>query len=159
MPKKILDEIDHQVLDILIENTRTPYTDIAQKLLISAGTVHVRVKKMEELGLIQGSSLILNYDKLGYSFVAYVGVLLNKTNRINSVVERLVEIPNVTNVHISTGKFDLFCKLRAKNTSHAKKIIFKLDAINGVERTETMISLEESFNDKNRLMHQLFNTM
>jgi len=159
MPKKILDEIDHQILDILIENTRTPFTDIAQKLFISAGTVHIRVKKMEELGLIKGSSLILNYDKLGYSFVAYVGVILNKTNRINFVVERLVEIPNVTNVHISTGKFNLFCKLRAKNTSHAKKIIFLLDDIKGVERTETMISMEESFNDKNRLMHQLFNAL
>lgn len=155
----MLDEIDHQILDILIENTRTPFTDIAKKLLISAGTVHVRVKKMEELGLIKGSSLILDYDMLGYSFVAYIGILLNKTNRINFVIEGLVEIPNITNVHISTGKFNLYCKLRAKNTSHAKKIIFQIDDIEGVDRTETMISLEESFNDKNRLMHQIFNEL
>lgn len=159
MPKEILDEIDHQILDILIENTRTPFTDIAKKLLISAGTVHVRVKKMEELGLIKGSSLILDYEKLGYSFVAYIGILLNKTNQINLVIKRLIKIPNVTNVHISTGKFNLYCKIRAKNTSHAKKIIFKVDDIQGVDRTETMISLEESFNDKNRLMHQIFNEL
>ena len=72
MSKMKLDEIDHQILDMLIENTRTPFTDIAKKLLISAGTVHVRVKKMEDYGLIKGSSLILDYDKLGYTFIAYV---------------------------------------------------------------------------------------
>ena len=52
MGKVKLDEIDHQILDMLIDNTRTPFTDIAKKLLISAGTVHVRVKKMEEAGII-----------------------------------------------------------------------------------------------------------
>ena len=159
MPKGMLDEIDHQILDILIENTRTPFTDIAKKLLISAGTVHVRVKKMEDFGIIMGSSLILDYEKLDYSFVAFIGILLNKTKQLNFVIERLVEIPNITNVHISTGKFNLYCKLRAKSTSHAKKIIFQIDDIQGVDRTETMISLEESFNDKNRLMHQIFNEL
>ena len=69
-PKFKLDEIDHQILDMLIDNTRIPFTDIAKKLLISAGTVHVRVKKMEDAGLIKGSSLILDYNKLGYSYLA-----------------------------------------------------------------------------------------
>ena len=50
MAKIKLDNLDHQILDILIDNTRTPFTDIAKRLLISAGTVHVRVKKMEEAG-------------------------------------------------------------------------------------------------------------
>lgn len=159
MPKGMLDKIDHQILDILIENTRTPFTDISKRLLVSAGTVHVRVKKMEDLGLIKGSSLMLDYEKLDYSLVAYIGILLKKTNQIDFVIERLVEIPNITNVHISTGKFNLYCKLRAKNTSHAKKIIFQIDDIQGVDRTETMISMEESFNDKNRLMHQIFNEL
>ena len=74
MAKIKLDNLDHQILDILIDNTRTPFTDIAKRLLISAGTVHVRVKKMEEAGLIKGSSLTLDYNKMGYSFIAYVGI-------------------------------------------------------------------------------------
>ena len=66
MPKPLkLDEIDHKILEILIENTRIPFTDIAKRLNISAGTIHVRVKKMEQIGLIKGSSLILDYNKLG----------------------------------------------------------------------------------------------
>ena len=141
-----LDEIDHQILDMLIENTRVPFTDIAKKLLISAGTVHVRVKKMEDAGLIKGSSLILDYNKLGYSFIAYVGIYLENTSQVQFVVERINDIPNVTVAHITTGKFNIYAKIRAKDTNDAKDIIFKLDDIEGVYRTESMISLEESIN-------------
>ncbi|MDW5288399.1 Lrp/AsnC family transcriptional regulator [Formosa sp. PL04] len=156
MAKFKLDEIDHQILDMLIDNTRVPFTDIAKKLLISAGTVHVRVKKMEDAGIIQGSSLTLDYKKLGYSFIAYIGVYLNNTSQTTFVLERINELPFVTVAHITTGKFNIFCKIRARNTAHAKDIIFMIDDIEGVYRTETMISLEESINDKKRLMHYIF---
>ncbi|WP_066218011.1 Lrp/AsnC family transcriptional regulator [Formosa haliotis] len=156
MAKFKLDEIDHQILDMLIDNTRVPFTDIAKKLLISAGTVHVRVKKMEDAGIIQGSSLTLDYKKLGYSFIAYIGVYLNNTSQTTFVLERINELPFVTVAHITTGKFNIFCKIRARNTAHAKDVIFMIDDIEGVYRTETMISLEESINDKKRLMHYIF---
>jgi|TARA_R110002020_G_scaffold433415_1_gene643498 Lrp/AsnC family transcriptional regulator for asnA, asnC and gidA len=156
MAKFKLDETDHKILDMLIENTRTAFTDIAKKLGISAGTVHVRVKKMEDAGFITGSSLKLDYKKLGYSFIAYVGVFLQKTSQTQFVLERINEIPFVTVAHVTTGKFNIFCKIRAKDTSHAKDIIYLIDDIEGVTRTETMISLEESINDKKRLMHSIF---
>ena len=159
MAKFKLDDVDHQILDILIQNTRVPFTDIAKKLLISAGTVHVRVKKMEEAGIITGSSLTLDYTKLGYSFIAYVGVFLHNTSQTQFVLERIHEIPYVTVAHITTGKFNIFCKIRARDTLHAKDVIFKLDDIEGVMRTETMLSLEESINDKKRLMHTIFNEL
>ena len=159
MAKFKLDDIDHQILDILIENTRTPFTDIAKKLNVSAGTIHVRVKKMEDAGIIQGSSLTVDYEKLGYAFIAYVGVFLEKTHQTKFVLQRLKEIPNITVAHITTGKYNIFCKIRAKDTKHAKDIIFRIDDIDGVYRTETMISLEEIINDKKRLMHFIFNEM
>jgi len=154
-----LDEIDHQILEILIENTRVPFTDISKRLLISAGTVHVRVKKMEVAGIIKGSSLNLDYVKLGYSFIAYVGIFLEKTNKTHFVLKELNKLPFVTVAHITTGKFNIFCKVRAKDTKNAKDIIFMIDDIEGVLRTETMISLEESINDKKRLMHRIFNEL
>ncbi|MGB6267783.1 MAG: AsnC family transcriptional regulator [Olleya sp.] len=159
MAKIKLDEVDHQILDMLIENTRVPFTDIAKQLLVSAGTVHVRVKKMEDAGIIKGSSLTLDYKKLGYSFIAYVGVFLQNTSKTSFVLERINDIPFVTVAHVTTGKFNVFCKIRARNTDHAKNIIFMLDDIEGVYRTETMISLEESINDKKRLMHSIFNNL
>lgn len=157
MAKFKLDEIDHQILDMLIQNTRTPFTDIAKKLLISAGTVHVRVKKMEEAGIVTGSTLSVDYEKLGYAFIAYVGIFLQSTSQTKFVIERINEIPFVTVAHVTTGKFNIFCKIRAKDTHHAKDIIFMIDEIEGVYRTETMVSLEESINDKKRLMKRIFN--
>jgi len=65
-------------------------------------------------------------------------------------------IPNVTVAYVTAGKFNIFCKIRAKDTEDAKNIIFKIDDISGVNRTETMISLEESINDKKRMMHAIF---
>ena len=152
-----LDEIDYKVLDLLIDNSRIPYTDIAKKLLISAGTVHVRIKKMEDAGIISGSSLKLDYKKLGYTFIAYIGIFLEKTHLTNEVLGKLNSIPFVTVAHITTGRFNIYCKIRSRNTNHAKEIIFMIDDIEGVSRTETMISLEESINDKKRLMHKIFN--
>jgi Lrp/AsnC family transcriptional regulator for asnA, asnC and gidA len=154
-----LDDIDHQILDMLIENTRVPFTDIAKKLLISAGTVHVRVRKMEEARIITGSSLNVDYEKLGYSFIAYVGIFLNNTSQTKFVLERINEIPYVTVAHVTTGKFNIFCKIRARDTQHAKEVIFMIDDIDGVYRTESMISLEESINDKKRLLHTIFKEM
>ncbi len=156
MPKFKLDEIDHQILDILIENARTPFTDIAKKLSVSAGTIHVRVKKMEEEGVIKGSTLIIDYDKMDYTFIAYVGLYIENSSYTPNIIQELYAIPEVTVAHLTTGKFAIFCKIRATDTRHAKEIIFKIDDIKGVVRTETSISLEEVINNKKRLMHAVF---
>ena len=111
MVKYKLDEIDHQILDLLIDNTRTPFTDIAKQLDISAGTVHVRVRKMEEIGIIKGSTLTVDYDRLGYTFIAYVGIFLERNHQAQFVLERLEEIPFVTVAHITSGKYNIFCKI------------------------------------------------
>lgn len=156
MKKYVLDEIDHQILDVLIENARTPFTDIAKKLLVSAGTIHVRVKKMEDEGIIQGSTLTLDYEKMGYTFIAHVGIHLEKTNKIQNVLDELKKIPYVTVAYVTSGKYSIFCKIRAKDTNQAKDIIYQIDDIRGVSRTETMIAMEESINDKKRMMHAIF---
>ncbi len=156
MAKFKLDELDHQILETLIENARTPFTDIAKNLLVSAGTIHVRVKKMEEEGVIKGSTLSVDYNKMDYTFIAYVGIFLENSSSTMSTIDEILKIPEVTVAHLTTGKFSIFCKIRAKNTRHAKEIIFDLDKIPGIKRTETSISLEEVINDKKRLMHKIF---
>ena len=122
MKKFSLDEIDHQILDILIENARTPFTDIAKKLVVSAGTIHVRVKKMEDEGIIKGSSLKLDYEKMGYSFISHVGIYLEKTSRTKLVIEDLRKIPNVTIAYITAGKFNIFCKIRGEGDTPCDSI-------------------------------------
>ena len=148
-----LDEIDKKILDFLVENTRTPFTEIANQMGISAGTVHVRVKKMEDAGIILGSSLVINYKKLNYNFTTYVGILLSKSNKTQEVLKILEGIPNVTELSVTSGKYNIFCKIRAKDTDDAKRIIYQINDIEELMRTESMISIEEYFSDKNRLIN------
>ena len=154
-----VDDIDKKILDILIDNTRTPFTEIAKRLLISPGTVHVRVKKLEDSGIIKGSSLNLDYNSLGYSFVAYIGVLADRSGQTYDILDSLKLIPNVTVAHLMTGKYNIMCKIRAKDTRHAKDIIMEIEKISGIQRLESMISLEESINDKKRLMKSIFSEL
>ncbi|EKB56839.1 Lrp/AsnC family transcriptional regulator [Bergeyella zoohelcum] len=150
-----LDDIDKKILDFLVENTRMPFTEIAKQMDVSAGTIHVRVKKMEDAGIILGSSLNIDYSKLKYEFTAYIGILLTKSNKTQEVLKKLVEIPNVIEASVTSGKYNIFCKIRAKNTENAKKIIYQIDDIPDVMRTESMISMEEFLSDKNRLIKAL----
>ena len=130
--------------------------DRAKRLLISPGTVHVRVKKLEDSGIIKGSSLNLDYNSLGYSFVAYIGVLADRSGQTYDILDSLKLIPNVTVAHLMTGKYNIICKIRGKDTKHAKDIIMEIERIEGIQRLESMISLEESINDKKRLMKSIF---
>ena len=151
-----IDDVDKQILQFLIENTRTPFTEIAKKMNVSAGTIHVRVKKMEEAGIIKGTTLIVDYGRMGYDFIAYVGILLTKSNKTENVMAKLREIPNVTVASVISGKYNIFCKIRARDTSDAKEVIYRIDDIEDVMRTESMISLEEEINDKTRLLNAIF---
>lgn len=147
-----LDVIDKKILDFLVKNTRMPFTEIAKQMDVSAGTIHVRVKKMEDAGIILGSSLNIDYSKLNYHFTAFIGILLTKSNRTQDVLKELVKIPNVIEASVISGKYNIFCKVRARNTEDAKSIIYQIDDIQDVMRTESMISMEEYISDKNRLI-------
>lgn len=155
-PTYKIDEVDKRILRYLIENTRMPFTEIAKKMDVSAGTIHVRVKKLEDAGIIKGSTLNIDYSKMGYDFVAYVGIMLTKSNRIQEVLQRLKKIPNITVASVISGKYNIFCKIRAKDTRDAKEVIYKIDEIEDVLRTESMISLDEEINDKTRLLSSIF---
>lgn len=155
-PRYRIDNVDKKILHYLIENTRIPFTEIAKKMNVSAGTIHVRVKKMEDAGIIKGSTLIVDYSRMGYDFIAYVGIMLTKSNKIQGVLEQLRKIPNVTVASVISGKYNIFCKIRAKDTHDAKEVIYKIDEIEDVLRTESMISLDEEINDKTRLLNSIF---
>jgi|TARA_B110000503_G_scaffold130584_1_gene204143 Lrp/AsnC family transcriptional regulator, regulator for asnA, asnC and gidA len=153
-----IDKTDKLILACLIENARMPYTDIAKKLNVSAGTIHGRVKKLEKRKIITGATLKINYETVGYTFTAYVGVILGRTIESEKIIEKMTQIPEITVASVISGQYGILCKIRCKNTKHAKNIIYKINSITGVLRTESMISLEESINDKERLFKSIFET-
>lgn len=142
-----LDEIDKKILSILMKNAKTPYTDIAKEIHVSGGTVHVRMNKMEEMGLVKGASLSIDYEKLGYDIAAFLGIYLNKSSMYDDVAEELEKIPEVVGAHYTTGAYSIFAKIVCKNTNHLRDILHdKIQPIQGIQRTETFISLQESIN-------------
>ena len=86
---------------------RMPITEIAKQMDVSAGTIHVRVKKMEDAGIILGSSLNIDYGKLDYHFTAFIGILLTKSNRTQEVLKELTAIPNVIEASVISGKYNI----------------------------------------------------
>jgi Lrp/AsnC family transcriptional regulator for asnA, asnC and gidA len=142
-----LDQLDHQILAKLVEDGKMPYTDLAKLLFVSSGTIHVRMKKMEELGIVRGSSLTLDYHKLGYDVTAFLGIYLDKSSLYDVVVDQLRQIPEVVSANYTTGVYGLLCKIVCKDTNHLRDVLQdKIQKIDGVQRTETFISLEEPIN-------------
>lgn len=141
-----IDNTDLGILNILLKNANTPYTEIGEKLYVSAGTVHVRMKKMEKLGITRPPQIQLNTKKLGLDVIAFIGVYLTKSDQYDNVVKELKKINEVVACHYTTGNYSLFLKIVCMNTDHLRTVLHdKLQKINGISRTETLISLEESF--------------
>ncbi|WP_125154341.1 Lrp/AsnC ligand binding domain-containing protein [Clostridium rectalis] len=137
-----LDTLDLQILSILIEDSRTPYLEIARRCHVSGGTIHVRIKKMEEMNLIKGSKLLIDEAKLGYDICSFVGINLEKASFLSYVAEKLKEVPEVVELYYTTGDYSIFLKVICKNISHLQKLLAdKLQVIEGVQSTSTMICL------------------
>jgi Lrp/AsnC family transcriptional regulator for asnA, asnC and gidA len=142
-----IDNVDLKILSLLMENADIPYTDIAKKVFVSGGTVHVRMKKLQEMGIVKGSSLSIDYSKLGYDITAFLGIYLEKSTYYDQAAKDLENIPEVVNVHYTTGNYSMFVKIICKDTNHLRQVLHdKIQKVAGIQRTETIISLEESIN-------------
>lgn len=114
---------------------------------MSAGTVHVRMKKMIQLGVVKGEYLEVDYHKLGYDVTAFLGIFLDKSSMYDSVTEQLNKIPEVVEAHYTTGNYSIFVKVICRDTKDLKEVLTdRIQSIQGVQRTETLISLAESIN-------------
>ena len=139
-----LDELDFQILELLIKDCRTPYLEIARICHVSGGTIHVRMKKMEELGIIKGTRILLNLPKLGYDVCCFVGIYIYKTSSYDLVFEELSKIKEVVELHLTTGTYSVFAKVVCRNISDLQNILLnKINPISGIQRTDTIISLNQ----------------
>ena len=142
-----IDKLDRQILSILMRDAKMPYTDIAKKLFVSGGTVHVRMRKLEQLGVVKEANLKVDFGKLGYDVSAFIGVYLDKSSMYKDVIQQLREIPEIVAAHYTTGNYAIFARLVCKDTMHLRSVLSeKIQSIEGIQRTETFISLEESIN-------------
>ncbi|MEY4903432.1 MAG: hypothetical protein RLZZ292_1247 [Bacteroidota bacterium] len=142
-----IDKTDKQILSILMKDANTPYTEIAKQVHVSGGTVHVRMKKMEQMGIVKGASLTVDHTVLGYDICAFLGIYLDKSSMYEVVAEQLKSIPEVVGANYTTGLYNIFAKIICRDTLHLREVLHdKIQRITGIQRTETFISLEESIN-------------
>ncbi len=146
MTKKLadIDKLDRQILSILMRDAKTPYTDIAKKLFVSGGTVHVRMRKLEQIGVVRGANLRVDHTILGHDVAAFIGIFLEKSSLYPQVIEGLKQIDEVVDAHYTTGNYAIFAKVVCRDSRHLREVLSeKIQGITGIQRTETFISLEQ----------------
>jgi len=143
---KNLDKLDLQIIQAMMQDAEISYADLGKQFFVSGGTIHVRIKKLEELGIVQGKRLAVDLKLLGYDIIAFIGIYLEKSSMYDTVLLALKNIPQVVRVNYTTGNYSMFMEIVCKDIQQLRFVLHdELQKIKGIERTETLISLEASF--------------
>ena len=134
-----LDSLDEQILRLIANNARIPFLEVARACNVSGAAIHQRIQKLTNLGILKGSEFII-----GYETCAYIGLYLKDPEQFDTVTEALKHIPEVVECHYTTGQYDMFIKIYARNNHHLLEVIHdKLQPL-GLARSETIISFREA---------------
>lgn len=140
-----LDNLDKKILRMIAEDARVPFLEVARACDVSGAAIHQRIQKLTSMGVLKGSQFIINPEKIGYETCAYIGLNLRNPEKFDDVMVELQKIPEVTECHYTTGNFDMFIKIYAKNNHHLLNIIHdKLQPL-GLASSETLISFNTVF--------------
>lgn len=148
MPSKPnLDKLDLQIMSAMMDDASISYADLGKNLSVSGGTIHVRIKKLQEIGIVRGTRLNVNLKELGYDITAFIGIYLEKSSLYDTVAKDLKKIPEIVRLNYTTGNYSMFIEVVCRDIAQLRHVLHdELQKIKGIERTETLISLDESFN-------------
>lgn len=142
-----LDKLDLQIIHAMMEDAGISYADLGKNLFVSGGTIHVRIKKLQEAGIVKGTKLNVDLKQLGYDVIAFIGIYLEKSSMYDAVAKELRKLPQIVRLNYTTGNYSMFAEIVCKDINQLRFVLHdELQKIRGIERTETFISLEESFN-------------
>jgi Lrp/AsnC family transcriptional regulator, regulator for asnA, asnC and gidA len=142
-----IDKLDLDIINVMMTDGEISYAELGKKLFVSAGTIHVRIKKLQEMNIVTGSAMKVNTKLLGYDCTAFVGIFLEKSSLYDNVAQELKKIPEILRLNYITGNYSMFIEIVCKDISQLRRVLHDdLQKINGIERTETFISLDEGFN-------------
>lgn len=139
-----LDKLDEQILRLIADNARIPFLEVARACNVSGAAIHQRIQKLTNLGILKGSEFIIDPEKVGYETCAYIGLFLRDPEQFDSVTEALKCIPEVVECHYTTGQYDMFIKIYARNNHHLLNIIHDRLQPLRLARSETIISFREA---------------
>lgn len=139
-----LDALDRQILSMIADNARIPFLEVARACHVSGAAIHQRIRRLVQLGVIKGSQFVFDPESLGYETCAFIGLFLKDPSDFDRVVEALRAIPEVVECHYTTGGYDMFIKIYARNNHHMLSIIHDQLQPLGLQRSETIISFNEA---------------
>jgi len=140
-----IDQLDEKILSLIASDARKPFLEVARLCNVSGAAIHQRIQRLFKLGVLKGSQFVLNPGKIGYDTCAFVGIYLKEPSDFDRVMEGLREIPEVVECHVTTGGYDIFVKLYARNNAHMMDIIKNKLRPLGLQRTDSIISFHEAF--------------
>ena len=141
----MIDEKDQKIIKELEKNSRNTTKKIASNISIPRVTVHDRIQKMKEKGIIKKFTVNINYKKIGLPTEAFIFIsfLPNIDVSQRELAERIAKIPSIIEVHIISGEYDLFLKVRGKTLEDIGKLVVdKLRKLEGVGKTLTFACFE-----------------
>lgn len=139
-----IDDLDRKILNELQVDARKPFLEIARKLIVSGGTIHQRVNRMQEIGVIQGFDVKLNEEKLGIGVVVLLGVHLKSAKGNKGVVEKLKKFPEVLDVYFTTGSYALIAKIGVATIKDFHDLLSsQIQSIENIQSTESFICLDQ----------------
>ncbi|MFL5786909.1 MAG: Lrp/AsnC ligand binding domain-containing protein [Flavisolibacter sp.] len=142
-----IDKLDLQIIQQLMHDANISYAELGKKLFVSAGTIHVRIKKLQDMQIISGIKYNVDLKKMGYDVIAFIGIYLEKSSLYDTVAKDLKRIPEIVRMNYTTGNYSIFAEVVCRDIGQLRSILHdELQKIKGIERTETFISLEESLN-------------
>ncbi|MCM1036487.1 MAG: Lrp/AsnC ligand binding domain-containing protein [Bacteroides sp.] len=145
MSRQTFDNLDLSILRHLSTNARKPYLEIARECGVSGAAIHQRIQRLTANGVLRGAESMVDPAALGYETCAYVGIFLRDPSQFGSVVEALQAIPEIVECHFTTGQYDIFVKLYARNNDHLLHLLQNQIQALGLARTETLISFKQVF--------------
>jgi DNA-binding Lrp family transcriptional regulator len=136
----MIDDTDRRILAVLLADARTSMRSIAEEVGVALGTVSNRVKRMEEMGVIQGYEVRLDAEKIGWTMTVLCGLRIEK-GRLMEVQRRIADDPRVFGIYDVTGEFDSMVLARVRDRAHLDDLSKTVLSSEGIIRTVTHVVL------------------
>lgn len=145
MPRLQIDKLDTKILQMLVDNGRKPFLEIARECGVSGAAIHQRIAKLQATNILQGSRALIKPTTLGYDTCAFIGFFLKDPENFGEIIEKLKTVPEVVECHYTTGQYDMLVKIYARDNEHLLHLIHEKLQPMGLLRTETLVSFREVF--------------
>ncbi len=136
-----MDPLDARIVDLFAAEPRVGVLEASRRLGVARGTVQARLDKLESAGVVRGWGPDVDPTALGYPVTAFVTLGIRQPRGHDPLAGALAAIPEVLEVHTITGSGDLLCRVVARSNADLQRVIDAIVAVDGVERTSTVIAL------------------